>query len=123
MSNNNASRIDKNTTPQLEFAETAEGINHRISMNTMDPVLKRNSCFFVICKAFLTFVVAKRAPIIDAQTAANILLKQWVYFFGPPKLLVTDKGTESFITIIAIMCSFLASNFVQDTLALLGRMI
>ena len=45
---NKASRMDINTAPQLFFAETAEGFNHRISMDTKGPIhhsSKGNSYF------------------------------------------------------------------------------
>ena len=100
-----------NTTPKLEFAEIDEKFNHRNSMNTkgfIHPALKKNSHFFVIYDAFTHFVVTKPTALIDAKTAADVLLKQGIIVFGPPNLLVTYKGEEVFKTIIANMCVFLA---------------
>ena len=101
--------MDKISAPQLEFAETAERFNHRMSMDNKGPIhpaSKGNSYIFVICDAFTHFVVTKPTPLHDAQTAADILLKQWILFFGPPKILVTDNGTENFNIVIAKICIF-----------------
>ena len=49
------------------------------------------------------------------------LLKQRNIISDPPNLLVTDKGTENFDTIIANMCIFLALNIVQNTTTLLEQ--
>ena len=72
---NKASRMDKNTASQLEFAETAERFNHGTSMNMKGPIhpaSNGNSYIFVICEAFTRFVVTKPTPLNDAETAADV---------------------------------------------------
>ena len=80
-----ASRMDINTTPQLAFAETSEKVNPRVCMDTegtLHPESKTNSYFFVICDAFTHFVVNISTHLKDAETAADVLLKKWIIFFG-----------------------------------------
>ena len=77
--NSTDSTKDKNTAPKLEFAQTAEGFNHRISTDTKGPIYPASggkSDDFVIWHAFTNFVVAKHTSLNDAQTVADVLLKQ-----------------------------------------------
>ena len=101
--------MDVNTAPHHEFAETAEGFFRRISMDTRgvnDLASKRFSYTFVICDASTHFVVTKSTPLNEAETAADNLVKQWNILFGSPRILVSDKGTESFNTNVSNMCNF-----------------
>ena len=100
--------MDTNTAPQLDIAETAEGFNQRISMDTkgtIHPASKGSSYVFVICDAFTHFVVTKPASFNDDETAANVSLEQSIINFGPPNILVTDKGTEHFKNITTNRCN------------------
>ena len=80
--------MDINTAPKLDFAETAEGFNHRISMDTNGPIhrtSKGNSYIFVIHDAFTDFVVTKPACLSDAETAADVSLNQKFIFLAHRK--------------------------------------
>ena len=71
--------MDINTTPQLAFAETSERFNPRICMDTegtIHPESKENCYIFVICDAFTLFVVNISTHLKDAETAADVLIKQ-----------------------------------------------
>ena len=66
-------------------------------MDTKGPVYPQSngtSFIYVICDAFSHFVITQPAPTNDAQTAMDTLLKKWTLPFGPPEILVTDKGPE-----------------------------
>ena len=66
-------------------------------MDTKGPIhlaTKRNSYRFVIYDAFTHFVVTEPTPPNVSETAADALLKQWIIFSGPTKILVTDKETQ-----------------------------
>ena len=79
--------MHKNTTRQLEFAETAEEFNHSISIDTKGPIhpaSRGNSYIVVNCDAFTLNVVTEPTPLNDAGTTAEVSLKQWIIFLGPP---------------------------------------
>ena len=56
---------------------------------------------FVILDAFSYYVTTKPTPEGDAETAADILFKNWFIIVSPPKFLDTDKGSEYSITVIS----------------------
>ena len=117
--NENSRKVIK-YAPQLEFAETAEGLNQRFSMYTKLPIhpASKGSCYmFINCHAFTVFVVTKSTPLNHADSAADILLKQSNKIIGPLETLVTEKRTEFFSTLFANVCHFAFKN-VRQTLPL-----
>ena len=79
--------MDINTPLQLDFAETAEGFNHNISMETKGPFhpVSKGNCFFVVCDAFRHFFVTEPTPVDGAEPAADILLQQRITFLALQK--------------------------------------
>ena len=62
---NKTSRMDVHTAPQVEVAKTAEDFIHRISMDTKVPIhpsSKGSSYNFVICVAFILYIITKPTP-------------------------------------------------------------
>ena len=66
-------------------------------MDTKGPITPSsdgNSYIFVIVDAFAHYVITNPAPKINSKYAIQTLLHHWIVKFGPPKILVTDQGTE-----------------------------
>ena len=109
-----SSRMDINTATQIPFASTANNFNHRISMDTKGPIFpksKDNNYIFVICDAFSHFVITQPTPLNDAETATEVLLKKWIIPFGPPEILVTDKGPEYFNSTLTNFCTYFGIKY------------
>ena len=59
-------------------------------MDTKGPInsaLKGDSFIFVIRVESTEFLVTKPTPPNDSETAADVLLKQWIIFHGPFKTI------------------------------------
>ena len=86
--------MDIHTAPQRDSAETAEGFNYRIGMENKKPIHAASKKFLYIrqSRIFHTICCYEANPVSDAETAADILLKQWI-LFGLPEKIFTDKGT------------------------------
>ena len=58
-----------------------------MSKDTKGPIHPASKTFrlFVICDTFTHFVVTKQIPLNDAETVADVILKQRNINFGPTK--------------------------------------
>ena len=73
----------KIVAPEPKFCQTAEGDNHCVSMDNKGPTLPASigfSSIFVSCNESTNFVFTKLITSEDAETAADVLLKQWLFF-------------------------------------------
>ena len=96
--------------PTQSFSEHAPSFNHRISMDTKGPInpLSHNKSYIhVIIDAFSHFVVTVPFKAKNAQTAIKTRLHHWIIIFGPPKYLVTDRGSEYVNKEMAHLCTLI----------------
>ena len=99
--------MDIKTATQLQFAQFSDALTIELAWTPKvlyTHLLKATPYNYGICDAFSHYVVTQPAPSNDAQTAAEILLKNWILPFGLPEILVTDKGPEYFISSLSHKC-------------------
>ena len=90
--------MDKKTAPELEFAKTAEEFIYRISMVTKGPIHRASTetpSILPVAMGFHNFHLPKRISLIDDETAAELLLKQWKTFFGLLEIVITNAGHKN----------------------------
>ena len=83
--------------PQQPFLEVSPYFNHRISMDTTNPISRTSdgiSYVYVIVEAFTHYVVLHPSPKNNATSALTLLFDHWVVKFRIPDSLVTDNGHE-----------------------------
>ena len=98
------------TAPTQSFSEHAPFFNYRISMDTKGPInppSHNKSFIHVIIDAFSHFVVTVPIKSNNAKTAIKTLLHHWIIKFGPPKYLVTDRGSEYVNKEMAHLCTLM----------------
>ena len=98
------------TAPTQSFSEHAPSFNIRISMDTKGPIntpSHNKSYIHVIIDAFSHFVVTVPIKSNNAKTAIKTLLHHWIVNFGPPKYLVTDRGSEYVNKEMAHLCTLM----------------
>ena len=100
-----------NTAPLQSFSEQAPSFKYRISMDTKVPITppsQTKSYIHVIVDAFSHFVDTVPVKSNDAKTAVKTLLHHWIFKFGPPIYLVSDRGSEYINTDMAHLCTLMA---------------
>ena len=98
------------TAPTQSFSEHAPFFNYRISMDTKGPInppSHNKSFIHVIIDAFSHFVVTVPIKSNNAKTAIKTLLHHWIIKFGPPKYLVTYRGSEYVNKEMAHLCTLM----------------
>ena len=98
------------TAPTQSFSEHAPSFKYRISMDTKGPInppSHNKSYIHVIIDAFCLFVVTVPTKSNNAKTAIKPLLHYWIFKFGLPKYLVTDRGSEYVNKEMAHLCTLL----------------
>ena len=98
------------TAPTQSFSEHAPSFNYRISMDTKGPInppSHNKSYIHVIIDAFSHFVVTVPIKSNNAKTAIKTLLHHWIFKFGPPIYLVTDRGSEYVNKEMAQLCTLM----------------
>ena len=83
--------------PQQTFLEVSRYFNHRISMDTKNPIspfFDENSFVNVIVDAFTNYVVLQPLTKKDATHALTVLFDHWIVKFRIPDILVTDNENE-----------------------------
>ena len=96
------------TAPTQSFSENAPSFNYRISMDTKGPINPRphnKTYIHVIIDASSHFVVTVPIKSNNAKAAIKTLLHHWIIKFGPPKYLVTDRGSEYLNKEMAHLCT------------------
>ena len=98
------------TAPTQSFSEHAPSFNYRISMDTKGPInpLSHNKSYIhVIIDAFSHFVVTVSIKSNMPKLLKKTVLHHWIIKFGPPKNLVTDRGSEHLNKQIAHLCTLM----------------
>ena len=98
------------TAPTKTFSKHAPSFNYRISMDTKRPInppSHNKSYIHVKFDAFSHFVVTVPIKSNNAKTAIKTLLHHWIIKFGPPKYLVTDRGSEYVNKEMAQLCTLM----------------
>ena len=98
------------TAPTKFFSEHAPSFNYRISKDTkgpINPLSHDKSYIHVIIDAFSYFVVTVPIKSNNAKTAIKTLLHHWIFKFGPPIYLVTDRGSEYVNKEMAHLCTLM----------------
>ena len=73
----------------------------------INPPPQNKSYLHVIFGAFRHFVVTVPIKSSNPKTAVKSLLHNWIIKFGPAIYLVTDRGSESFDTDMAHLCTLM----------------
>ena len=98
------------TAPTQSFSEHAPSFKYRISVDTKGPIdtpSHNKSYIHVIIDAFSPFVVTVPIKSKNAKTAIKPLLHHWIFKFGPPIYLVTDRGSEYVNKEMAHLCTLM----------------
>ena len=98
------------TAPTQSLSDYAPSFNYRIPMNTKGPInppSHNNSYIHVIIDAFSHIVVTVPIKSNNAKTAIKTLLHHWIFKFGPPMYLVTDRGSEYVNKETAHLCTLM----------------
>ena len=107
------------TAPTQSFSEHAPFFNCRNSMDTkgsINPPSHKKSYIHVIIDAFSHFGFTVPIKSNNAKTAIKTLLHHWIILLGPPKYLVTDRGSQyvkqmaHFCTLVGIRHSHRAAS-------------
>ena len=104
--------------PQQPLLEVSPHFNHRISMDTKNPISPTsdgNSYVYIFVDAFTHYVVLHPSPVNDLPNALNVLFDLWIVEFGIPDILVTDNGNKYFNGEIILFCRIYNVQFKPST--------